>query len=312
MKVWRILAGSTILGVFLAVAAISLSGIALTGPDQSFTISRGATKHSYLRVWNQGSDPVVITIEASGAAAAVLTISDPTLNLEPGQDAVVDLTYTVPADFPTGKCEGSVEARTGGTISASLLRPISLWITEASLSDSISVSLEKGLNLVSWSGQDLSFEEAFPSHQGIERVWRRTGSGDYIFARYYAGSGWWSSDPSFTGLRCGEAYFIECSGPYQMEMPRHEGTRVLDLKAGTNLVGWAGVTMPVEVAFPQSQSYHPITKIWRRNPDGSYSAIQFFPDQGIWWSADQGFTSLEAGRAYFVECREDVSLEVAG
>ena len=302
------LAGICSLGVFVA----SLSGLAVSGPDQSFTISQGGTKTSYIRIWNEGTEAAEISVQAGGSAADIMTINDPSLQLGPGESAVVDLIYSIPGNHPTGLCEGYVEAMTtGGTVGTSVLRPVSIWVTSGG-SDQVTLSLNAGLNLVSWSGDDMPLGDALGSGQDIDRVWMRTDSGHYVFASWYDGQGWWSADSEFTGLKRGGAYFVECSSSCVVELTRAGGTHVLELKSGTNLVGWTGETLPVDEALPQSPSYHPVSKVWRRNADGSYSAVQYFPEEGIWWSADASFDSLELGRAYFVECDQDATFTIPG
>ncbi len=299
----------------LGAAVVALTGLALTGPEQSFTIPQGEYRDSYLRIWNEGDQNALIHVSAQGPASSFATLSEQDSILGAGQSRIVNIRYRVPSETSTGLYEGTFEAWTGDVIATSVHRAISVWVTGGTGGGSPGTSnlvLDKGLNLISWPGVDSTLQDVLGSGDGISKVWRRTNSGDYVFASYYPGQGWWSSDPTFTHLRRGEAYFIECSAPCEMTVPLATGSVVLELKRGTNLAGWPGDTMPVDVGLRQSSSYHPITKIWRRNSGGSYSAIQFFPQEATWWSSDSSFTTLENGRAYFIECSEDASFQVPG
>jgi hypothetical protein len=310
MRSLSLILGTTAL---LSLAAVlALSGLAVTGPDQSFTVPQGQYRDSYLRIWNEGDQRAQIRLSAEGPASSFTLISSTTFYLDPGKERVVDLRYQVPIGTATGKYEGVIEARTEGVIVASVQRPISIWVTQAGSPDASNLDLQVGLNLVSWPGDDVTLFQALGSGNGISKVWRRKASGDYVFASYYQGQGWWCSDSSFTHLRRGEAYFIECTSPCQISVDPAAGPMTLDLEKGTNLVGWPGSTMPVDLALPQSSSHHPVTKVWRRNGDGSYSSTQFFPQEETWWSSDSSFTSLENGRAYFVECDQDASFVIPG
>ncbi len=290
--------------------AASLSGLALTGPDQSFTIPKGGSKTSYLRIWNEGDQTASVRILVNGSAAPMITPSSTTIQLAPGESRVIDLTYRVPADQPSGLFQGTIEILTGGTLATSLVRPVMVMVTGSG--ETTNLLLDRGLNLVSWPGPDRTFAEAFASAPGVRRVWRRTSSGSYVSASYYEGAGWWSADASFTYLRHGEAYFIECSAPCEVAVARSSESRVIQLKKGLNLVGWVGAATPISQAFPQTGSYHPISKIWRRSSAGEYKAVQYFPEQGLWWSSDSSFTSLQPNAAYFIECDQDASFTVMG
>jgi hypothetical protein len=64
---------------------------------------------------------------------------------------------------------------------------------------------------------------AFPqssSNHPILRIWRRNQSGSYTSNQYFpVEDTWWSSDPSFTDLENGRAYFIECSTDASFALP---------------------------------------------------------------------------------------------
>lgn len=298
----------TLVSAAIAAAGLglSLSGLAVTGPDQSFTIPAGGSESSYLTVWNEGDGTATIDVSAHGDVSGLVDLGPGSVQLGPGASTTITVTYSVSSGQPAGLCEGWLEASTGeGMIATSVSRPVRLWVTSGDGSE-VTLELNGGLNLISWPSATATFEEAFGSNSGVERVWRRTSSGDYVSASYYPGSGWWSADSGFTCLETACGYFVECSGPIQVQVSDSVQPADLELESGTNLVGWVWDPMPVEVAILQSPSYHPVSKIWRRNPDGSYTSIQFFPDQGIWWSSDSDFTGLETGRAYFFESTEAV------
>ncbi len=297
--------------VSAAVLVACLGGIALTGPDQSFTIQQGATKTSYLRIFNEGAQTTEVGLRVTGQVVDILTISTTALQLGPGASAVVELSYRVASGHDTGLFEGSIEALSGGPLAAGVIWPVSIWVISAGPQDQNRLSLGTGLNLVSWPGSEKTFAEAFSS-KPVSRVWKRSSSGSYVSAAYYPGVGWWSPDAGFTGIRCGEAYFIECSSPCEVIVDSAGTGRTLNLVKGTNLIGWVGSEMPLSVAFPQSSSNHPVYKIWRRDPYGGYKAAQYHPEQASWWSSDPSFTTLEPMKAYFVECTQDAVFNIPG
>jgi hypothetical protein len=312
MKRYRALAVIA-LACSLGALVVSLSGVAVTGPEQSFAIPSGGSRTSYIRVWNEGSSTATITVTASGAIGDWVSVSPPSFQLGSGQSRKVDLIYNVPSGYQTGSYQGTIEARTtDGSMSTSIQRPVSIWVSGSGGSGTTTISLSSGLNLVSWVGVDTPLDQALGTGQGIDRVWKRSSSNNYIFACYYEGTGWWCADEGFTQLKWGEAYFIECSSPRELVMPLSQGPGTLNLDEGTNLVGWTGQTVPVSVAFPQSSLNHPVAKIWRRNPSGDYTSTQYFPSEDSWWSSDSSFTSLENGRAYFIECTEPASFPIPG
>jgi hypothetical protein len=79
----------------------------------------------------------------------------------------------------------------------------------------------------------------------------------------------------------------------------------IDLEKGLNLIGWLGPDQSFSEAFRTAPG---ITKVWRRNDGGTYSYASFISGEKMWWSPDGGFTGLDYGGAYFVECSSSNTL----
>ncbi len=75
------------------------------------------------------------------------------------------------------------------------------------------ISLDEGVNMVGWIHPTCTLEAAFPqnpSDYAVFKVWRKLPDGSYSFAQYYPDEDiWWSSDPDFSVLEAGKAYFVE-------------------------------------------------------------------------------------------------------
>jgi len=84
----------------------------------------------------------------------------------------------------------------------------------------------------------------------------------------------------------------------------------LNLVKGLNLIGWCTDATPPDSAFRQSPTDPKVTRIWRRETDGTYAFTQYNTQQNTWWSPNPSFTQLEPGHAYFIEATRSFQLEM--
>ena len=300
----RILVTGAFLVILISSAGYSGSGIAVTGPDQSFVLQQGQTWSSYIRILNCDTSPVEAKVTISQEVADLVTVAADDILIGPGEDQKVSLVYGIPAGFPAGDYEGWIEVSTvSGNLQISVSRVIRVQVTSSSTE--VVIHLQKGLNLVCWPGPDTSLDKFFASYRSVRRVWRREDDGRYVSASSYGEAGWWSPDARFTSLRHGEAYFFESTQREDIESERStEQSRTIFLHKGLNLIGWVGPPASFQDAFPQNSTFHPIRKIWKKTENG-YVCAEYFPTENTWWSADPSFTELETGEAYFAECGEE-------
>jgi len=299
------LAAVLLLGVVLALPFLGVSG-----PEQRFVMKPGESLDSYLRIRNDGDRPMEVSLDIRGEVSGLVHPHKTSFSLDPGTSSRVALRYSVPALAEAGTYVGEVLLVPGGGVRTALSRLVTVTVAG---SGEIYLYLGTGLNLVGWPGPELSFEEAFRGHPQVAKVWRRRGDGEYDVATHYPEHDvWWCPDPLFTGLETGGAYFLECESDVQLPIDALRSPRAVGLDPGTNLLAWTGPTMPVAEAFPQSSGNHPVDRVWKRNRDGSYSSMDYYPSYGVWWCADPGFEALEWGHAYFVEASEPTSITVPG
>jgi len=84
----------------------------------------------------------------------------------------------------------------------------------------------------------------------------------------------------------------------------------VNLAKGLNLIGWCADATTIQSAFQQSPTDTKVTKIWRRETDGTYTFTQYNTQQNTWWSPNPSFTQLEPGHAYFIEATKSFQLEM--
>ncbi len=84
-------------------------------------------------------------------------------------------------------------------------------------------------------------------------------------------------------------------------------TSRMDLQAGINLVTWRGPSGSFGDLIPSDSG---LFKIWKRTQDGSYTQAQYYSEQDLWWSTDDGFTGIETGEAYFFETDRECTLDI--
>jgi len=296
----RVILSGILLTAVLSSVGLSGSGIAVTGPDQSFVLQEGQTLTSFIRILNRDGSMVTVHVTISEELRELVSASVDLLQVDPGEGEKLLLSYSVPPGKPAGQYEGLIELWTSsGNLAVSISRPIHIQVTSSS---GVTIRLQKGLNLICWPASDILLDEFFASHRSVKRIWRRTPDGGYVSATYYEGSGWWSSDPSFTSLKHGEAYFVETTDDVDVEVPSVSvESQTITVHKGLNLIGWIGAPMEFDEVFRQNSTFHPVRKIWRK-ASGGYVSAQYFPSRQVWWSADPSFTRLERGEAYFLEC----------
>lgn len=297
-----------VLAILGTVLALPLLGV--SGPDQAFTMEPGESLDSYLRISNDGDRRLEVTLSIRGEVSGMIQAQGTIFSLDPGTSRRVALHYRVPASATVGTYAGEILLGPGEGVHTALSRQVAVTVAE---SVERRLALRKGLNLVGWPGPESSLEEAFRGHPQVAKVWRRNDAGDYEVATYYPEHGaWWSPDAVLNRLQTGEAYFLECASDALLPVEAIGSPRSIELAPGMNLLGWTGPETPVPEAFPQSPENHPIDRVWRRNRDGSYSSIDYFPSYDTWWGADPDFTVLEWGRAYFVEASGPTVVSVPG
>lgn len=273
----------------------------LSGPEQTHEIPLGGSVSSYLRVWNEGSSEGKFAVQVLGEVESMVDPDPISFTLGPGEQRTISLIYSVPGDMEPGSYSGIITARFQGDISSQVSRDIEVAV-KGQVQDGGQLSLRKGLNLIGWFGENLSFSEALDGVDGPKKIWRRKPDGSYTSAEYYPSVGvWWSSDSQFTGLKNGKAYFVECEKACTINLNEMTDSGPTKLEKGTNLIVWKWGDAAISEAFPQEPSQYEITKIWRSGVDGEYEFTQYYPSADLWWSETSSFTELERGKAYFVE-----------
>jgi hypothetical protein len=284
----------------ILAAGILATGIGLTGPDQIFQITQGGSLRSHAWLWNEGSSAEDFRVSVEGDISGILTASPIQLTIPAGGSSLITLGYRVPADLATGTHTGELRVIGGDQIATSIARNVAITVTPGSEEDGL--QLRTGLNLVGWLGRDCTLAEGLGQGTGPRKVWRRNPDGTYAQAEYYEAAGvWWSADSTFSGLRYGEAYFVECGSDCVLAYQEYSGPKDIYLLPGTNLIVWRAQTLPFSTAFPQDGDTYSVTKVWHRTPVGEYESAQYYPSVEVWWSQNPDFSALVKGGAYFVE-----------
>ena len=292
--------------LILTFPSVSLlgTGIGISGPDLDFPVPQGSYLTSYIWVWNEGDAGRDFQASVEGDAASLAWVSPSNFYLDPGDNVKMMVICRAEGDVPGGTYDGEVTIQTGDELSTSASRSISINVIETAR---YKVTLQAGVNLIGWMGKAMDFGEVLGYGNGPNKVWKRKGDGTYTASQYYeAGDAWWSPDQSMTGFVYGEAYFIETSVPYEINVREGSGTGTTVLSPGTNLIVWIHEEATFSQAFPQDPAYATVTKIWRRNSKGEYESATYYPSAGMWWSSYPSFTSLRTGEAYFIEVTDHV------
>jgi hypothetical protein len=292
----------------LSIPSVSLTGtgIGISGPDLNFPVPQGSYLTSYVWVWNEGDTGRDFQATVVGDAAALAWASPSNFYLEAGESSKVTVVCRAEGDFPGGNYNGELSIQSGGELSTSASRSIQIRVIEIAR---YAAELEPGVNLIGWMGEDMSFGDVLGYGNGPTKVWQRRSDGTYTASQYYpAGDMWWSPDPAMTGFRYGEAYFIETTVPFDINVRLGSGTGDSYLVPGTNLVVWVGEEADFEQTFPQSPTDCPVIKIWHRKRDGDYESAAYYPSADMWWSSYPSFNSLRTGEAYFIEATEYVQI----
>ncbi len=283
------------------------AGIGLSGPDQVLEMEQGKSGSSYVVVWNAGDSTDAYRASIYGNITAISTVQPQAFTLDPSGSRTLTILYAVPADQQPGTYAGRLVISSDDQLSSSVSKTMTVKVKQGAR---LEVRLKAGTNLIGWVGADLSFGEALGNGRGPTKVWRRNTDGSYVSAQYYSSTGvWWSADGTFTGLRYGAAYFVECQSDCVLTIQPRIGPTDLYLEAGTNLIVWKSTAKPFAEAFPQSPANCPVRKVWRRTVSGEYEYAEYYPSVSSWWSPDPSFVGVEKGGAYFVESLGSVTFQ---